>query len=70
MPAGRSTDPETSDAEAVHDVRKALKRWRALLRLLAHPLGEPADAMRAEARALMRGAGGRSRRAGGARCRR
>ena len=29
------TDRELSDAEAVHDVRKALKRWRALLRLLA-----------------------------------
>ena len=40
-------DPELSDAEAVHEVRKALKRWRALLRLLAHPLGEQADQMRA-----------------------
>ena len=47
-------DPELSDAEAVHEVRKALKRWRALLRLLAHPLGEQADQMRAEARELMR----------------
>ena len=33
-------DPELSEAEAVHEVRKALKRWRALLRLLARPLGE------------------------------
>src|SRR5262245_43348008 len=32
------TEPELSDPEAVHEVRKALKRWRALLRLLAHPL--------------------------------
>jgi len=48
------SDPELSDAEAVHDVRKALKRWRALLRLLARPLGEQADQMRAEARELMR----------------
>lgn len=48
------TDPELSDAEAVHDVRKALKRWRALLRLLADPLGEQADQMRAEAREMMR----------------
>ncbi len=48
------TDPEPSDAEAVHDVRKALKRWRALMRLLARPLGEPAEQMRAEARELMR----------------
>jgi CHAD domain-containing protein len=51
-------DPELSDAEAVHDVRKALKRWRALLRLLARPLGEPADQMRAEARELMRALSG------------
>lgn len=47
-------DSELSDAEAVHEVRKALKRWRALLRLLAHALGEQADQMRAEARELMR----------------
>ena len=51
-------DPELTDAEAVHDVRKALKRWRALLRLLAHPLGEQADQMRAEARELMRALAG------------
>jgi CHAD domain-containing protein len=48
------TDPKLSDPEAVHDVRKALKRWRALMRLLARPLGEPAEQMRAEARELMR----------------
>jgi CHAD domain-containing protein len=47
-------DPELADPEAVHEVRKALKRWRALLRLLARPLGEQADLMRAEARELMR----------------
>jgi hypothetical protein len=35
-------EPELSDPEAVHEVRKALKRWRALMRLLARPLGEPA----------------------------
>src|SRR5579872_7526768 len=52
------TDPELSDAEAVHEVRKALKRWRALLRLLARPLGEQADQMRAEARELMRALSG------------
>src|ERR1700693_5911334 len=57
---GALADPELSDAEAVHEVRKALKRWRALLRLLAHPLGEQADQMRTEARELMRAlAGGR-----------
>ena len=52
------TDPEFTDAEAVHEVRKALKRWRALLRLLARPLGEQADQMRAEARELMRALSG------------
>ena len=51
-------DSELSDAEAVHEVRKALKRWRALLRLLAHALGEQADQMRAEARELMRALSG------------
>ena len=51
-------DFELSDAEAVHEVRKALKRWRALLRLLAHPLGEQADQMRTEARELMRALAG------------
>ena len=52
------SDPELSDPEAVHEVRKALKRWRALLRLLARPLGEQADQMRAEARELMRAVAG------------
>jgi len=51
-------DPELTDAEAVHEVRKALKRWRALLRLLARPLGEQADLMRTEARELMRALSG------------
>jgi len=51
-------DREISEAEAVHDVRKALKRWRALLRLLALPLGDQADPMRREARDLMRSLSG------------
>ena len=51
-------DPELSDAEAVHEVRKALKRWRALMRLLARPLGDQADQMRSEARELMRALSG------------
>lgn len=50
-------DPELSDAETVHEVRKALKRWRALMRLLSRPLGEQAEAMRVEARELMRALG-------------
>ena len=51
-------NPELSEAEAVHEVRKALKRWRALLRLLARPLGDQADQMRGEARDLMRALAG------------
>jgi CHAD domain-containing protein len=47
-------DRTLSDAEAVHEVRKALKRWRALMRLLALPLAEQADTLRIEARSLMR----------------
>lgn len=46
--------PELSPAQAVHEIRKALKRWRALMRLLAPILGEPADLMRREAREMMR----------------
>ncbi|MDP1908175.1 MAG: CHAD domain-containing protein [Hyphomicrobium sp.] len=52
------SDRELSDAETVHELRKALKRWRALMRLLARPLGDQADQMRAEARELMRALAG------------
>jgi len=52
------TNPELTGAEAVHEVRKALKRWRALLRLLGRRLGDQADQMRAEARELMRALAG------------
>jgi CHAD domain-containing protein len=48
------TSQELSDAEAVHAIRRALKRWRALMRLLVHPLGEEAEQMRIQARDLMR----------------
>ena len=51
-------DSELSDAETVHEVRKALKRWRALMRLLARPLGDQAEQMRVEARELMRALAG------------
>ena len=51
-------DSELSDAETVHEVRKALKRWRALMRLLARPLGDQAEQMRGEARELMRALAG------------
>lgn len=48
------SDPRLSEAEAVHAIRRAFKRWRALMRLLAKPIGEPAERMRVEARDLMR----------------
>lgn len=48
------SEPGLTDAEAVHEVRKALKRWRALMRLLSGAVGEQADQMRTEARDLMR----------------
>src|SRR5256714_3000257 len=47
-------DREKPDAVAVHDLRKAMKRWRALLRLLEPFLGDEARRLRAEARNLAR----------------
>jgi CHAD domain-containing protein len=46
--------PDISDAVAVHDLRKALKRWRAILRLIAPMVGDEAELMRLEARDLAR----------------
>jgi CHAD domain-containing protein len=46
--------PGTSDAVAVHDFRKAMKRWRALMRLLEPALGDEARRLRMEARDLAR----------------
>jgi len=46
--------PDISDAVAVHDLRKALKRWRAILRLVAPMVGDEAEQMRLEARDLAR----------------
>jgi CHAD domain-containing protein len=43
-------DSTKSDAVAVHDYRKAMKRWRAILRLLEPFLGEDARRLRVEAR--------------------
>jgi CHAD domain-containing protein len=48
------SDPKRPDAEAVHDFRKAMKRWRALLRLLQPSLGEEARRLRGEARDFAR----------------
>jgi CHAD domain-containing protein len=47
-------DPGTDDATAVHEFRKAMKRWRALLRLFEPLLGEEASRLRFEARDLAR----------------
>jgi CHAD domain-containing protein len=46
--------PDISVASAVHDLRRALKRWRAILRLIAPVIGEEAELMRIEARDLAR----------------
>src|SRR5215212_10301214 len=45
---------QNPDALAVHDYRKAMKRWRALLRLLQPVLGEEARRLRVEARNVAR----------------
>jgi CHAD domain-containing protein len=47
-------DPARSGAEAVHDYRKAMKRWRALLRLIEPFIGEDGPRLRVEARDLAR----------------
>ena len=43
-------DRKKSDATAVHDFRKAMKRWRAMLRLLEPFLGDDARRLRGQAR--------------------
>jgi CHAD domain-containing protein len=48
------SDRQLSDSVAVHDFRKAMKRWRALLRLLEPFLGEQGRAHRIRARDLAR----------------
>ena len=47
-------DRSHPDAERIHDFRKALKRWRALVRLLETPVGKPAKTARGAARELAR----------------
>jgi len=51
-------NPALSDAERVHEIRKAFKRWRAFLRLLKGPIGAPAEEMRIRGRELMRNLSG------------
>src|ERR1043165_3250795 len=47
-------DTQKPNAVAVHDLRKVMKRWRALLRLLEPFLGDDARRLRAAARDLAR----------------
>jgi CHAD domain-containing protein len=47
-------DQTRPDATAVHDFRKAMKRWRALLRLLEAFLGDDGRRLRAQARDFAR----------------
>src|SRR5262249_52066612 len=60
-------DPAKSDAEAVHDFRRAMKRWRALLRLVEPFLGEEARGLRGGGRDLGQRPDRRAQRAIGAR---
>ncbi|MCC6778015.1 MAG: CHAD domain-containing protein [Hyphomicrobiales bacterium] len=46
------TDPALPEETAVHDFRRAMKRWRALLRLLEPFIGPEARQLRDEARDL------------------
>jgi CHAD domain-containing protein len=47
-------DPGRADAVAVHDYRKAMKRWRAFLKLLRPFLGADGERLRLEARDFAR----------------
>jgi CHAD domain-containing protein len=51
-------DPGNSDAVAVHQFRRQMKHWRALLRLLAPFLGEESEGLSTAARDLGRDLGG------------
>ncbi len=51
-------DPKRPAAEAVHDFRRHMKRWRALLRLLGPILGADGRMLRDEARDFARALGG------------
>lgn len=51
-------NPEFSDAVAVHEFRREMKRWRAYLRLLEPFLGEEAETLQEVARDLARALGG------------
>jgi CHAD domain-containing protein len=51
-------DPAHSDAVAVHEFRRAMKRWRAFLRMLEPFLEDDGRRLRNEARDLARSLGG------------
>src|SRR5437016_5331195 len=51
-------DPARADAQAVHDFRREMKRWRAFLRLLDPILAEEGARLRRQARDLARALGG------------
>jgi CHAD domain-containing protein len=51
-------DPGHSDAVAVHEFRRAMKRWRSLLRMLEPFLPDDGRRLRNEARDLARSLGG------------
>ena len=50
--------PDNSDAVAVHEFRRAMKHWRALLRLLEPFLGAESEGLQSAARDLARDLGG------------
>lgn len=50
--------PDNSDAVAVHEFRREMKRWRALLRLLEPFLGDESEGLQTTARDLARDLGG------------
>ena len=47
-------DPSREPTVTVHDIRRAMKRWRALLRMLAPILGDGTGSLREQARDLSR----------------
>src|SRR6202790_1479248 len=51
-------DPAHSDAVAVHEFRRAMKRWRALLRMLEPFIEDDGRRLRTQARDLARSLGG------------
>src|SRR5262245_41469397 len=51
-------DPAHTDADAVHQFRRQMKRWRAFLRLLMPFLGADGEQLQNEARDLARALGG------------